>query len=554
MRLGERLQQKQLISEQDIEQVLLLQSQSEAGNRPRFGEICVSHGLCSEQDILTALSEQLELPLLTSVLEQHFSGDLPNAELATAMFDSTWWQQRQAFPLLLLEDNQLLVAQADIWDDFIFEAIAKEHQYQTIPVLCSNYELRQLLSLIDEQETSVNALSNEQSSSAPVVKFVNECIQRAIKENASDIHFEVNKQQFSVRYRVDGVLRTVDQPGMAQHAAILSRIKLMAGLDISEKRLPQDGRIRVRLSGTQVDIRVATTPTVYGENAVLRLLANEQHHTSQQAKELDMLPDQKAIMHEILHKKTGIFLITGPTGSGKTTSLYTLLGQLNDEQTKIITVEDPVEYQMKGLTQIQVNSDIGLTFASVLRSALRQDPDIMLIGEMRDRETAQIAVQSSLTGHFVLSTLHTNDAPSSFIRLKDIGIPDYLIKSTVVGVMAQRLVRRLCPHCRTIDPAGEVKAQQLGFAEVNQKWGALLELAPQWYQACGCERCNETGYSGRLAIFELLGWSSEETAELEMEDLQKVVERQKMRSLKQDALLRAAMGNTTLDEVLRVVG
>ncbi|EGR10455.1 GspE/PulE family protein [Vibrio cholerae] len=553
MLLGERLKQKQLISNEDIEQIIALQEQAPLGKRARFGELCVSHGLCSEQDILTVLSEQLELQLLADILEQYHGGDLPPSDLALSLFPAEWWQQRQAFPLLM-QGSDLYVAQSDVWDDFVFEAILKTHQLNVIPVLCSNYEMRQLLSTIDEQQTTATALTEQDSSSAPVVKFVNECIQRAIKENASDIHFEVNKQQFSVRYRVDGVLRTVDQPGMAQHAAILSRIKLMAGLDISEKRLPQDGRIRVRLSGLQVDIRVATTPTVYGENAVLRLLANEKQNQDQQRKELNMLPDQKNIIQEILSKKTGIFLITGPTGSGKTTSLYTLLGQLNDDQTKIITVEDPVEYQMKGLTQIQVNADIGLSFAHVLRSALRQDPDIILIGEMRDKETSQIAIQSALTGHFVLSTLHTNDAPSSFIRLKDIGIPDYLIKSTVVGIMAQRLVRKLCPHCKQVDKHGEQTALSLGYQEVHARWGSLLPDQTTWYKAVGCEHCNDTGYSGRLAIFELLGWSEEETAELEMVELQQVAKKQNMRNLRQDALMRAALGDTTLEEVLRVVG
>ncbi|WP_337164402.1 GspE/PulE family protein [Vibrio fluvialis] len=553
MLLGERLKQKQLISDEDIEQIIALQEQASIGKRVRFGELCVSHGLCSEQDILLALSEQLELPLLSDVLEQYYAGDLPPSDLALSLYPAEWWQQRQAFPLIKT-DKDILVAQNDIWDDFVFESLTRTHQLNVTPVLCSNYEMRQLLSTIDEQQSVSAALSEQDSSSAPVVKFVNECIQRAIKENASDIHFEVNKQQFSVRYRVDGVLRTVDQPGMAQHAAILSRIKLMAGLDISEKRLPQDGRIRVRLSGLQVDIRVATTPTVYGENAVLRLLANEQQSKNQSSKELDMLPDQKGIIQEILSKKTGIFLITGPTGSGKTTSLYTLLGQLNDDQTKIITVEDPVEYQMRGLTQIQVNADIGLSFAHVLRSALRQDPDIILIGEMRDKETSQIAIQSALTGHFVLSTLHTNDAPSSFIRLKDIGIPDYLIKSTVVGVMAQRLVRKLCPHCKTLDANGEHAALSMGYLDVSERWGALLPHHVKWYKAEGCERCNGTGYHGRLAVFELLGWSEEETAELEMTELQQVARKQNMRNLRQDALMRAALGETTLEEVLRVVG
>lgn len=554
MKLGEILVQKNILTEEDVRQALSVQSGAAEKNKAYFGEICISYGLCAEIDILNALSEQLSLYKVEEVLDEHYAGASPGPELAEHYFNAEWWKQRQAFPLYVDDKTQdLYIAQLDIWDDFIHEAFKKIHNTNTVPVLCSNYDLRQLLSCLEDSAANQqNSLVSHDHISAPVVKFLNECIQRAIQENASDIHFEVNKNIFKVRFRVDGVLRTVDQPSISQHAAILSRIKLMAGLDISERRLPQDGRIRVRLSGLQVDIRVATTPTVYGENAVLRLLANEKEGADA-VQQLDMFPDQLATIRDIISNKNGIFLVTGPTGSGKTTSLYTLLSSLNNDGTKIITVEDPVEYQMKGLTQIQVNSEIGLDFSTVLRSALRQDPDVMLIGEMRDRETAQIAIQSALTGHFVLSTLHTNDAPSSFIRLKDIGIPDYLIKSTIVGIMGQRLLRRLC-QCAQLDPQGPALAHNLGWSDVEQHWPKMIPEQVQFKKAVGCEQCNGTGYKGRLAVYELMTWSSSYDVAIEMVELEQVVKQQNMRSLKYDALLRAAKGDTTIDELLRVIG
>lgn len=553
--LGEILVAKQSITSDDVEQILSIQRQSQAVSRPYFGEICVSGGFCSETEVLQALSEQLSLPLLTDFIEKQLLGIQPESELALQFFSEQWWGNHQAFPIHLDGEN-IYVAQLNIWDEFVSQALQQKYNLALIPILCTNYELRQLLSEFEENiSQSSGSVVDSDSASAPVVKFVNEAIQRAIKEQASDIHFEVSRNKFFVRYRVDGVLRTVDQPSMSQHSAILSRIKLMAGLDISEKRLPQDGRIRVRLSGQQIDIRVATTPTVFGENAVLRLLINEQQEkTNEDIKELAMLPDHLVMLRKILTTKNGIFLVTGPTGSGKTTSLYTILGRLNDEKTKIITVEDPVEYQMKGLTQIQVNSEIGLDFATVLRSALRQDPDIMLIGEMRDKETAQIAIQSALTGHFVLSTLHTNDAPSSFVRLKDIGIADYLIKSTVVGVMAQRLVRRLCPHCCRPAHGHEHLLSSLQWDEVARRWSDIVPQQVTWKDAVGCDKCNNTGYQGRLAIFELMNWSSEYDVPLEVSYLNDITSKQNMRTLRQDALIRAARGETTLEEVMRVVG
>ncbi|MDP5293852.1 type II/IV secretion system protein [Oceanimonas sp. CHS3-5] len=554
--LGEILCEQGLLMQSDVDNVLSIQQQATSVKRPYFGEICVSQGYCTEADVLQALSVQLSLPLLQPFLDEHCGGEPPADELLAKLFSEEWWSQQQAFPVLLNEQQGILyIAQMDIWDEFVASSVEQNYGLQAHPLLCSNYELRQLFSSVEEHAgMHGGGILEQESSTAPVVKFVNESIQRAIKEKASDIHFEINRNKFSVRYRVDGVLRTVDQPSVSQHAAVLSRIKLMAGLDISEKRLPQDGRIRVRLSGMQVDIRVATTPTVYGENAVLRLLSNEQQDTSAQVKKLDMFADHLAAIDKIISLKNGIFLITGPTGSGKTTSLYTILHSLNDDNNKIITVEDPVEYQMKGLTQIQVNSDIGLDFATVLRSALRQDPDIMLIGEMRDKETAQIAIQSALTGHFVLSTLHTNDAPSSFVRLKDIGIPDYLIKSTLVGVMAQRLVRKLCPVCSTGEHTQAARAAELGWQEVSERWPNMAPSVPEWKVPVGCDHCNGTGYKGRLAIFELMEWSADYDVNIDMQALQTIADQQNMRNLRQDALLRAAFGETSIDEVLRVVG
>lgn len=551
MKIGELLVSKGYITNDNIDEILKIQVEHSSENI-RFGEICISHGFCSEVEVINALAEQLELYTLDVFIDEKV-GQIDNiqTELVDSFFHQEWWLQRQAYPLLV--DNALLyVALLDVWDSFVSSSLKKIYDLHVVPVLVSNYELRKLHSGIQEN-TSAN-LKGEQErhdvSSAPVVRFVNECIQSAIKSKASDIHFEINKDTFIVRFRIDGVLKTIDKPGISQHASIISRIKLMSGLDISERRLPQDGRMRVRLSGVYIDIRVATTPTVHGENAVLRLLSGS---NSSKKRELNMFPDQLSIISEIIAQRNGIFLITGPTGSGKTTSLYTLLEQINDDDKKIITVEDPVEYQMSGLTQIQVNSDIGLDFATVLRSALRQDPDVMLIGEMRDKETAQIAIQSALTGHFVYSTLHTNDAPSSFIRLKDIGIPDYLIKSTIVGVMAQRLLRKLCPECSIPDP---LPAEKVGvdWNSFSDKWEHLLPKHVEFKSAFGCEKCNYTGYKGRIAIFELMRWSNSYDCDISSSALNMIADAQGMRTLKEDAILRAAHGDTSLDEVMRVVG
>jgi general secretion pathway protein E len=331
---------------------------------------------------------------------------------------------------------------------------------------------------------------------APIVRLVNVLISRALDMRASDIHFEPFERSFQVRCRVDGVLFDLDQPQKTMQAAIVSRLKLMANLNIAERRLPQDGKIKLRFGNREVDIRVSTMPTIYGESVVLRLLSLEGidynlSNLGMDQKDLDYISD-------LIERPYGMVLVTGPTGSGKTTTLYGVLKKLNSVTRKILTVEDPVEYQINGINQIQVKPQIDLTFANALRSLVRQDPDVLLIGEIRDKETADIAIESALTGHLVLSTLHTNDAPGAITRLRDIGIESFLMADSLLAVLAQRLIRVLCPHCKMEYEARDVDRARIG--EMLPDLPATLTL----YQNKGCERCGYTGYKGRQAIFEIL--------------------------------------------------
>ena len=331
---------------------------------------------------------------------------------------------------------------------------------------------------------------------APIVRLVNVLISRALDMRASDIHFEPFERSFHVRCRVDGVLFDLDQPQKAMQPAILSRLKLMANLNIAERRLPQDGKIKIRFGNREVDIRVSSVPTIYGESVVLRLLAQES--VEYDLANLGMDHKDLDYVRNLIERPHGMILVTGPTGSGKTTTLYGVLKRLNTVTRKIITVEDPVEYQIDGINQVQVKPQIGLGFANALRSLVRQDPDVLLIGEIRDKETADIAIESALTGHLVLSTLHTNDAPGAITRLRDIGIESFLMADSLLSIMAQRLIRVLCPHCKTQYSAREVDRNRIGEL--------LPDLPPSLtlYRNKGCERCGYTGYKGRQAIFEVL--------------------------------------------------
>src|SRR6202142_4589860 len=337
----------------------------------------------------------------------------------------------------------------------------------------------------------------EDDQEASVIKFVNQVIWEAFKDRATDIHFEPAEDELRIRYRIDGILHQTPMPPQLKRfqSALISRIKVMSGMNISEKRLPQDGRINVRIKGEEIDIRVSTVPTVYGESVSLRLLTRGKIFLS--LDKLGFSPLEEKSIREIIVKPHGIFLVTGPTGSGKSTSLYAFLSTINSVHKRIITIEEPVEYELKGINQIAVRPDIGLTFAMGLRHILRQDPNVIMVGEIRDLETAEIAIRASLTGHLVFSTLHTNDAPSAFTRLIDMGIEPFLVASSVEAVMAQRLVRTICPHCKTEQKVDADYLRRIGFPELD------IATAKVW-RGTGCENCRQQGYQGRKGIYELL--------------------------------------------------
>tara|TARA_B100000927_G_scaffold16022_1_gene12540 strand:+ start:775 stop:2469 length:1695 start_codon:yes stop_codon:yes gene_type:complete len=396
----------------------------------------------------------------------------------------------------------------------------------------------------------VEALSEEdleeESNSAPIIRYVDLVLYQAIKEKASDIHFEPFEDDFKIRYRVDGALYEMAPPPQHLKAAIISRIKVMSGLNIAETRLPQDGRITKEINDKPVDMRVSTLPTAFGESVVLRVL--DRSNVNLDLETLNLQPEIYEYVTDTIEKPNGIFICTGPTGAGKTTTLYACLRRINTEESKLLTAEDPVEYDMDGIMQVPVNDSIGLTFGRVLRAFLRQDPDKILVGEMRDLETAQIAIQASLTGHLVLSTLHTNDAPGAVTRMVDMGCEPFLVAATLEGVLGQRLLRRICPDCRVAyNPTAAVLAQ-LGLSEADTG-------GREFYTGEGCDSCNDTGYRGRQGLFELLDMS-DPIRELVAQRAATVVLQQKakelgMKTLREDGLRNIFDGITTIEEVLK---
>ncbi len=404
---------------------------------------------------------------------------------------------------------------------------------------------RAVSELFGQNNSDIAALAEE----APVINLVNSVIERAIFAEASDIHVEPGSKNLTIRLRIDGKLSEFMQQPSSRFQAIASRIKLLSGMDIAERRLPQDGRFTSRAGNREYDIRVSSAPDVNGESIVMRLLPKQRDELSIEG--LGFAPDHLAMIREWGSLSNGIVLVTGPTGSGKSTTLYALLADVKTGEEKIVTVEDPVEYQLPGITQVQAKPEIGYTFAKALRTFLRQDPDIIMVGEIRDKETADIAIQSSLTGHLVLSTLHTNDACSVFPRLADIGVESYLTAATVQGVQAQRLVRKLCEHCS--EPAPEPK-----FLQQNPELRHALHGidAPLWKHAVGCDKCQGRGYRGRVGIYELISVTSALreliAAKAPLKDIKACARTAGFRSLLEDGLLKAAHGLTSVDEVLRV--
>lgn len=527
-----------------------------------LGEILLDLGAISQEQYRRALSRQLDLPYLETLSEE-----MVDRSIITRV-PINFLLAHQLIPLKE-EDGVVRVAMANPLQVQPLDDLRLLLEREVTPVVSPPDEIVRIanrsyghaegaaeavLEGMEEEEAAEQVIVADQAedlldiaSKAPVIKLVNLILFEAAKARASDIHIEPFEKELRVRYRIDGVLYEALTPPKQYQSAITSRVKIMANLNIAEKRLPQDGRIKIRITDREIDLRVSLIPVSFGERIVLRLLDRSSQVYS--LHDLGMSDDRLARFARLLKLTHGIILVTGPTGSGKTTTLYAALSAVNSKEQNIITVEDPVEYQMAGIGQIQANPKIGLTFASGLRSILRQDPDVVLIGEMRDHETAEIAIQASLTGHLVFSTLHTNDAAGAITRLVDMGVEPYLVSSSVVGIMAQRLVRTICPHCRESFTPTEEALKEIGLT---------LEDIPDkiLYRGRGCEKCFNSGYMGRSGIFEIL-LIDDEIRRMVLDrtntgEIKKAAVNKGMRTLRMDGARQVREGNTTIEEVVRV--
>ena len=524
----------------------------------RLHVVLTSLGLVSEADMAQAFSDVLGIPPVRQ-------GDFPDEPVAADRLTARFLRDARAIPLAMT-DTQLLLAVADPFDDFLQKAVrlavglpiglriaipadierAFERLYGTsrMDVDRSASEAADDLAEPSEDAQRLKDLASE----APVIKLVNTIISRAVEARASDVHIEPFEGDLRVRYRIDGLLRTMDPPPAEWRSAIVSRIKIMAKLNIAERRVPQDGRVKLAVRGQEIDFRVSTVPTMHGESVVMRIL--DKTAAVHDFSALGFDEETLEAYLGLLEQPNGIVLVTGPTGSGKTTTLYTSLLRLNTPDRKLITVEDPIEYQLYGINQIQVKAQVGLGFGEALRSILRQDPDVIMIGEIRDRETAQIAAQAALTGHVVLSTLHTNSAAGSVARLLDIGLEDYLLASTVNGIAAQRLVRILCTRCRQPHPAAADVIRELDLE--RHAAGEPIRI----YRAAGCPACGGSGYLGRSAIAELLVMTDDlrrlALRKADARDIHKTAVASGMRTLYEDGLRKAIQGVTSIEEIMRV--
>jgi general secretion pathway protein E len=554
--LGQILLGRGEIDENDLNKGLTFQA-SVGG---LLGAILIRIGAVSEDAVLDALSFQLGLDIISNEA-------LPQDPMVYAKtlkdsgIDTEWWID-QATLAWTADDGTIHCISRDPLRPSLQEALLSVFAGKHLRWwLVRNRELDMMVELVHRALTSDGlnydddvALLRELAEEAPIVELVSNTLSQAVNENASDIHVEPREHEFDIRYRVDGVLQSRLTLPRSRFDAVASRIKLISGLDIAERRLPQDGRIGMRISGKELDIRVSCLPGVWGESIVMRLLFKEQKDFS--LARIGMAPDHLETFSRLAQEPYGIILVTGPTGSGKSTTLKATLEHIKDGKRKIITVEDPVEYNVPGVTQVQTKAEIGYTFARALRSILRQDPDVIMIGEIRDVETAQIAVQASLTGHMVFSTLHTNDSLSAFTRLTDMGLEPFLVSSSVREVMAQRLVRRLCSHCRK--PHEPVLGLREKCDDLQRQFSGLFVGEPRWFGPKGCPRCQNTGYRGRLGIYEV-AVLNEELADAvlhqrSLQDMQSIARKNGFRDLLEDGLLKAWQGETSVEEVLRVAG
>ena len=552
IRLGEVLLNNGLITQEQLESALVRQKQ--AGKK--LGEFLIDEGVVTEENLASALSRQLGLEMV----------DLQNVVVdkkALEMVPVNVLKKNKVFPFAFAENsfNILKVAMADPMDYNAQDDIGIITNCQVEPVVATTRSIMIAIddySGSDEVASALEAYAKEKKldiveediaetdiNSSPIVMLVKDMIDKAVRQRASDIHIEPLENRIRVRYRIDGALYERARYNVGVLSAIIARIKIIGGMDISEKRKPQDGRITQLVDRVEYDIRVSILPTVYGEKVVMRLTAKAA--LSRNKSQLGLKPYELEQFDYILRNPHGILLVTGPTGSGKSTTLYTALSELNKEDVNIITVEDPVEANIDGINQVQVNNKAELTFAAALRSILRQDPDIIMIGEIRDNETASIAVQASITGHLVVSTLHTNSSASTITRLEDMGIESYLIADSVIGVIAQRLVRRLCPSCKKPKQANEDEKELMGIEPDKEV---------TIYEPCGCAKCDNTGYKGRIGVYEILKMSPRlKTIISKREGADKIKEqalKEGMRTLHMSATEYVLEGVTSYSEMVKV--
>ena len=557
------LKDRTLVSEEDIKEVQKT-IKEKGGNT---GEILVNKKIITEAQLLETLSVLYDIPFWHELPVDHISNDF------TRKISIQFLKKYVMVPLtnkgkvvdgsgniIAINDPVSLQAIDDLvrilgLDDYKVVLSTKDSITSAINISydISRDSAQQLVQNMEENGSiTIAGLEDtadllDDTSDAPIIKLVNHIISQSIKARASDIHIEPYQSSFKVRYRVDGILYDLLSPPMGIQPALISRIKVMAKMNIAEKRLPQDGRFEVRIGGQSIDVRVSTIPSSFGERLVLRLL--NKSGSLLRLTEIGLSPERLVLLENLVRSPNGIILVTGPTGSGKTTTLYAILSSINTPDINIITIEDPIEYQIKGISQMQVNPKINLTFARGLRSIVRQDPDVILIGEIRDKETAEIAVHSALTGHLVFSTLHTNDSASAITRLVDIGIEPFLISSSVMAVVAQRLIRVLCSYCKEASEPDYIALEGLGVIPDKFKDGKI-------YKAKGCEKCFNTGYKSRMAIFEIMVLNSHlKSLILKTYDSNRIKNEalnQNMITLRQDGIQKVLDGITTIEEVLRV--
>jgi len=549
-RLGELLLESGIITEAELQAALEEQRHS----RKKLGDILLSQALMTEHQLIEVLEFQLGIPHVTL---SRYQIDSKLAQIVPEALARRY----QVLPIRA-EGRKLMVAMTDPLDLLVIDDLRMSTGFTIEPAIISQSELQLGIARLYGLQSSMNEMINDLSSAdghieveessitdedSPVVRLVQQMIEQAVRLGASDIHVDPMETQVAIRYRIDGMLRNERSIPKAMQGVVTARLKIMGNLNIAERRLPQDGRIKLSVDGKGIDIRLSSLPTVHGEKIVMRLLDTTSGIKG--LEKLGMTRHNLELFRRMIEKQHGIVLLTGPTGSGKTTTLYSALQHLNQEQTNIITVEDPVEYMLEGVNQMQVHTAAGLTFAKGLRSILRQDPNIIMVGEIRDFETAEIAIRASLTGHLVFSTLHTNDAVSTVVRLRDMGLEPYLISSSLIGVVAQRLVRCICPDCRT---AYSPDLQERIYLE---RIGIQVDTL---YRGTGCGTCGKSGYRGRMAIHEVLYLDDELRAAIvngvPIQQLRRYSSERGMKPLFEDGLLKMQEGKTTLQEILRETG